>query len=457
LSFSSKSTATVRARFRPAELSQLGLSIGAQGWALASKFLLLLLLARLFAPMDLAVYGLLVSALAMSVYLLGLEYHYFTRRELVVAGSRRAAVIRDQFVVHAITLGVMLPVLAILFTTGLLSVLPAHMYGWFFALTVTELFAQEAGQTLVALSRPFQANLVQLVRSGVWVYPVAGLAIANASNRHLATLVLPAWLVSGAASLLLAAWFLRDLDWRAAKRTPVDWGGMRTGLRTAAPFIVTTGSSMGVLFLDRFIIEAYQPLDELAVYTFFSGVTTALNTLVASGVAVIRLPRLIAAGADPRPSKFRSEFRSMLLIVTVGALSLAPVLAIGIYPVMNFVNKTIFRDRLVVFFVLLGATVIRAVADAPVFGLYALRRDRAFLTLYLSSFGLSLALNLILVPWISIEGAAITSAVVSAVILVLGWALLAAVLRSKSSKGTSRTYGMASQSVQPDSAHFNRP
>ena len=65
---------------------------------------------------------------------------------------------------------------------------------------------------------------------------------------------------------------------------------MFRGVRTAAPFLLTTGLSLVVLFFDRFVVASYRGLAAVGVYTFFASVTFALHTVIHNGVALFRLP-----------------------------------------------------------------------------------------------------------------------------------------------------------------------
>src|SRR5207247_1979426 len=178
-------------------------------------------------------------------------------------------------------------------------------------------------------SRPLAANLVVFVRMGVWVYPIVALAVWFPGTRAIQNVFL-AWLVGGVASIAVAAWWLRGLGWRVALAESVDWAGMRSGLRTAAPFVVTTGASMGLLFLDRFIIEAFKGLGPVGIYTFFAGIATALHTLVNTGVSLIRMPRLVKAHQDGDEPRFRRELGTMTRITAGSAVFMALLIAVGI-------------------------------------------------------------------------------------------------------------------------------
>jgi O-antigen/teichoic acid export membrane protein len=378
---------------------------------------LVLVLARYFLLEDLGVYGLMVSSVAIAVFALGLEYHYFTIRALIARGvGRQAGIIRDQAVLYALAALIALPPLAVLFWTVWAPV-PRSVLVWFFALTVVELAAQEAGIALVALSRPLSANLVLFVRSGVWVYPLIAVAILVPAARTVES-VFSAWLCGGLASLAVAAWRLRGIGWGRALGEPVDWVTMRSGLRTAAPFIVTTGASLGLLFLDRFIIEIYQGLGPVGVYTFFAGITTALHTLINTGVSLIRMPRLVKAYQDDDEAGFRRELGGMARVTIAGASLVAVLIALAIVPLLRLVDKAVYEASLGAFFILLPAALIRCVADIPVYTLYARHRDMALLAVNLAAVSVATLLNLLLVPRLGLTGAAMSACAGAATLLV---------------------------------------
>ena len=380
-----------------------------RGLTLASKFALLIALARYFQPADLGIYGLMVSSVAITVFLLSLEYRYFTLRALVGSQPRRqAALIRDQAALIALATAVVFPLLALVFWSGVWIPFPRGVVLWFFALSIVELIAQEAGNVLIALSRPLAANVVLFLRSGVWGYAIVGLAIANPEKSSITSVFL-AWMVGSVASIVVAAWCLRGLGWRAAVHEQVDWAGVRSGLRTAAPFMVTGGASLGLLFLDRFILEAYHGLESVGVYTFFAGIATALHTLVHTGVSLIRMPRLVHARLYADTTRFRLELRNMWRLTALVASVLAIAIGILISPILQVVGRPTYVESLTVFFLLLSAALARSLADPPLSALYAKHRDVALLAVQASAFALSAIGNLVLVPSLDMHGAALAA------------------------------------------------
>jgi len=390
-------------------------NVGLRGLTLASKFLLVVVLARFLPPEELGVYGLMVSAVAIAIFVLGLEYHYFTIRALIGRQpAGQVAVMRDQALLYAIASAVALPLLGILIWTGTWAPLPTSVLAWFLALVSVELGAQEAGIALIALSRPLSANLVFFVRSGLWAYPAIVLTVIGVRDIGF---VFFFWFFGALASIAVSAWSFRGMGWRAALSEPVNWARMRTGLRIAAPFVVTTGASMGLLFLDRFIIAANWGLGLVGIYTFFSGITTALNTLVNTGVSLIRMPRLVRAYQDRDARQFQREVAGMAKVTIASALGLAVLTGLGILPLLQVVGKAIYQQNLNGFYLLLCAAVIRSVADVPLYALYARHRDIDLMVVNLTALAVAIGLNLLLVPSLGIPGAALAAAVAACALL----------------------------------------
>jgi O-antigen/teichoic acid export membrane protein len=411
-------------KFLGGEVDPAGVASAAiRGGTLASKFVLVLALARFYSPEDLGLYGLMVSAVAIATFVIGLEYHYFTTRALIGRPpAQQAALMRDQAVLHALELSVVVPLLAILVSTGVWLPVPRTLFMWFAALLVVELASQEAYSALIALSRPLVANLVLFVRSGIWTVPVVALAVIG---TRAIDFVFLAWFCGSVGSLAIAGWRLRGLGWRAAFGRPVDWAAVRFGVKTAAPFVVTTGASMGLLFLDRFIIAANLGLGPVGVYVFFAGIATALHTLVNTGVSLIRVPRLVRAYQDANEPRFLRELHAMARLTITSAIVVAAAAALAIVPLLGLVGRSVYVENLGTFFLLLVAAFIRCLADVPLYGLYAKHRDVSLLALNVTAFVVAAGANIMLVPQFGLVGAAV-AAVAGALTLVVA-ALVATV------------------------------
>jgi O-antigen/teichoic acid export membrane protein len=300
---------------------------------------------------------------------------------------------------------VALPALTLVFAFGVLS---AELALWFFPLLICEHLSQEASVSLIALGRPVQSNVVLFVRSAAWVYPVLALAVLDWGKRDIRMILLP-WLIGTLLSLVVAAFILRDLPWRQSFDQKIEWDRIRAGLRVAAPFIVTTGSSLGLLFFDRFVVEMYQGLSAVGIYTFFGSITSALHTLVNSGVSATRVPQLVRAYSEGSPDEFRAQLKIMARLTGASTVLLGAFLVLAIFPLLHIVGKPQYMAEVSVFLMLVVAAATRCLADIPTYALYAKSCDKMILLANVAGFGVSLLLNFALVPVLSIKGAGIAA------------------------------------------------
>jgi O-antigen/teichoic acid export membrane protein len=193
---------------------------------------------------------------------------------------------------------------------------------------------------------------------------------------------------------------------------------------------------MAILFVDRFIIEAFHGLGRVGVYTFFASITTGIHQLVNTSLTLTRVPALVRAH-DSRDGGFGREVRTLAREVAILSLALATAAAAFIHPVLLFIGKPVYEDAIPVFLLLLGGALARCIADVPLYAIYAQRRDRVVMTANVAGAMISVGLNLLLVPAFSLIGAGISALASSLVILAITLGALVPFRQSRSPDTTA--------------------
>jgi O-antigen/teichoic acid export membrane protein len=394
---------------RPAVVAAIAVLL-LRGLTLASRFLLSVLLARMLTPEALGEYGLITATLAFALLALGLEFYSYMYREMVPASpGQRAQMIANQLVLAAIAFLALALVCILATLTGVFS---PGLAPWFLLILATEHLSLEATRILIITSRPVSAYMGVFLRGGIWVYAIAALMFALPGFRSLET-VLVWWAFGGAASVLFAAFCLRDLPWREI-RSP-DWTWIAGGLRVARPFMLTAGGALTISYVDRFMIDHSAGRTALGIYTFYSTIAIGMLSLGAS-VSHQFLPKVIAAwsaGADAYRDAIRTFFWS-LASIAAGMVVLAATL---ITPLLALMHLTQYALSVGVFFVMLPGVFLRILADVPSYALYAAKADASLLVCNVGSAIAAIVLNLILVPAIGLYGAALSGCVASGALL----------------------------------------
>jgi O-antigen/teichoic acid export membrane protein len=383
-----------------------------RGLTLASRFLLSVLLARTLSPDAVGEYGLITATLAFALVVLGLEFYSHTMRELVPASEgRRVEIIANQLVLAAIIFAVVVLAGSLAAFAGLFS---PRLVAWFLLILATEHLSSEATRILIITSRPVRAYVGVFLRGGIWVYVIAALMFALPGFRSLET-VLTWWALGGAASILFAAFSLRELPWRELRTKRPDWIWIADGLRVARPFLLTAAGALTISYVDRFMIDAWVGRGPLGIYTFYSTIMIGMLSLGAS-VSHQFLPKIIEAwpaGADAYRKAVRAFFWS-LASVAVGMLVLAAAL---ITPLLAMLQLAQYAASVGVFFVMLPGILLRILADVPSYALYAAKADTSLLACNLGAAIAAILLNLVLVPAAGIYGAALSGSIASGALL----------------------------------------
>jgi O-antigen/teichoic acid export membrane protein len=374
-----------------------------RGLTLASKFLLLMFLARLLPPSDLGIYGLVVVTISVSLYLLGLDFYTYNTRE-ILAGDRSgyALKIRDQLVFHGATYAVVLPALLLVFVSGTLAWKYA---GWFYILLVLEHLSQESYRLLITLSRSSVANLVLFLRAGIWVFAVAALGIFTPSVVSL-NLVFGCWLVGVTASLVLAGFVLRNLPWRSVLYKQINWPWIRRGVKISSRFFAASICLLGVQYADRYFLQHFHGAADVGIYTLFWQIANTIQIFVYTAIATVLFPKLVESFQKGDLAAYRLHMRRLVIGVAGSILLVGMGIIIIIRPVLTIVGKEVYRDHLQVGWILIAAIAILSLSYIPHLALYVRRRDRAIVTASGSALGAALVAHLILIPSLGPVGAA---------------------------------------------------
>lgn len=347
-------------------------NIGLRGVTLLSKFLLIFILARFLEPTEVALYGLVVATVGYSLYGLGFDFYSYSTREIL--GTRKeewARLLRDQAVFFGIVYCFVIPLLLLVFYNDLL---PWSVAPWFFAIVVLEHLAQELNRLLVAISRQLLASVVLFLRSGLWAIFVA-LIFWLSEDKRTIDLVMAAWATGAAAACLLGAGALMELD-RDSLKNKVDWSWIKRGIVVALPLLVATLAVRGVFTIDRYWVQAIAGADVLASYVLFIGVANAIMSFLDSGVFVFLYPKLISASKQLNRKEFDKGMRQLLVQTAIVTITLSGLVALLIHPLLGWLDRPVYTENIILFYLLLIAIGIFAVSMIPHYGIYAMSVDR---------------------------------------------------------------------------------
>jgi O-antigen/teichoic acid export membrane protein len=398
--------------------------------ALAAKLLLMLYMARFVSPADFGEYGLVAGTAAILMTALGIRLDYVVARELVSAPALECArKMRDQLWFYGLNYGVLGIIVAIVILTRI-SAAANHSLAFIYVLSVLESCSAIMFTNMISRGRPITANLMLLMRSGLWVFPAVALGLGEAAFRT-SNVIFVAWVCGAALSIGFAIWEWRSLPWRALRGVAVDWEWVwRSARRCTLIWVSTVGLTAGTL-VDRFVVAVDLNLDLVGVLTFYASFASALYSLIESAV-FYSYPRLVSLHEENNKASFDGEARRMRRTAAMLAGIIALAMAIIIPGLGMVLQRPLLVQEAPALWLLLLGTWIRINAQALYLMLFATHRDRVIWLGDLLYIVPALGGNLVLVPAFGLTGIGYSSIISSVFILVWrGWNL-----RPKSVQGT---------------------
>lgn len=386
---------------------------------LASRFLFVFFVAKLLAPSDLGLYGLVTAAIGYSLYLLGLDFYTYTTRELLNNERREwGGILKNQVALSLILYSLVLPILLLVFTNALL---PWYLAKWFFILVVLEHICQEMVRLFIAISEQLFASILLFLRQGSWAIFITLLMTVDEEARNLDA-IFYAWVIAALLSVLLGAYRIKNLK-LGGWENQIDWSWIVSGMKICVPLLVATLALRGVFTLDKYWLQSLTSLDVVGAYVLFIGVASTLMVFLDAGVFSYSYPALIKAFQTDSPELYRRQMRSMLIQSIFVLMSFSGV-SLALLPILlGWIDNPIFTENQSLYPWLLAMMILNALSRIPHYALYAQKIDFpliqshliGFLVFIISTWCLSLYFSSVAIP----AGLCIT------MLFILSWKTLA--------------------------------
>ena len=401
------------------------LSIVFRVLVLIGKFAFIVVLAKTTDPATLGIYALLLTVNSLAVYIIGLEIHTFTGREIAADRADNRGGVHIQS--HLVTVtGVFLLALPVIFgVVYSLNLVGKFHFVLFAAILLAEALSQEFGRYLLMLSRPVASNLLQLIRGAAWMpLPTTLLLLGGGSDPI--NLVLWNWFAGALAACLFGLWQIRQYL-QPRHRYRLEW--FVEAFSSARYYFAVALLTQVQLYSDRFVVQYFLGESSVGILSFFQSFASTIVTFVQTGVVAVMVPRLILAADRGDNEEERRIRRSMFSLGMGLALIIAAGLAIALPLLLSVMGKTAYRPGLPIFYILLAGNLAVVTGVVVHLSLYARRRDVQLMKVSLIVVPIGLLSNIVAVPLFGITGAAWTFLIVAMTDLAIKYRLLTHVTR----------------------------
>lgn len=391
-------------------------NLGIRGATLIGKFLLVYFLADQLTVEQNGVWGIFTTSIALSLYVVGLDFYtYSSRRILDFKEEDRSPMLRDQLVFYFISYLVLFPILGLLFVFNVIDIKFAI---FFYAILIFEHLAQEAYRTFVVFSKPIIANIVLFLRTGSWAYLLLILWTAGVDELKSLRWIYLFWMCGGIAALVVSLFFLAKFKFKSVKHIPIDWKWIKQGIKVSLLFFIGTVGYKIIEFADRYFIDFYHTKEEVGVYTFYANMCNIVETFVHTAVIIIFSPRLIEtfhkSNYDYR--KTLAQFAKQVVIYTV---LIGVALAILIIPLLKSLENDEYIRDYNAFVVLVLSKMVLNFSLIFHYILYVRKNDFPIIKATIIACVINILLNFILIPTMSIMGAALATLISFLIVMVM--------------------------------------
>jgi O-antigen/teichoic acid export membrane protein len=386
----------------------------------AAKFLLAVYTARYLGLADLGIYGLLVAGTTIVPAIAGFGMTDWVVRRIVDLPSAQAMPLMAGR--SSLTICVHLVVQPLLLLTDVLlgEPIPLRLAALGGLILMLDNLNSEASDMLVARRHIFLANGMTFLRTGLWPLLVIAVGLAVPQTRTLESL-----LIGWAAMLVVNSFIFLGLLVRGGRwhHMRPQWGLFLPQLSGSRALYVKDVSGTLGIFFDRFIISAFLGLELTGVYTFFWSITNVVHSLALVGMLLSQIAPLLAAGRKADKTEFHAIERGLQIEIGGWMLLLSLGIAVATPLLLPYLGRPLLENYLVVFWMILFATILRVAADGYGYALLALNRDREIAIIAFVGAVASAVMNAILTPLAGLWGAATAYVITAAGLLAIRYYL----------------------------------
>ncbi|EAU7578276.1 polysaccharide biosynthesis protein, partial [Salmonella enterica] len=348
------------------------LSIGIRGFTLISKFVFIILLAKLLQSSDLGVYGLISAAVGYAIFAIGFEFYTYSTREIINSKSDDLFfILKNQSFFYVLSYIFYIPIFIVI---QHYSFLPHGSEYWFLAILFFEHIAQEINRILITLENQAFASLVLFIRQGLWCWLVIAIMLLFPTSRNL-FIVFTLWLFGTFCASAMGFFYILKNNKRKFT-SPFSWRWIMRGIILSAPMLIAALALRGFFTFDRFAVEHIAGLKILGVYTLFISMTAAIQSFLDTILISFSFPKLAKLCYRKDYIGFIAGMKSFAFKLIAVSLLLCICCFFTGYILIQWIGKIEYWELLPLFQLLIVATFIYCLSLIPHLGLYALRKDK---------------------------------------------------------------------------------
>jgi O-antigen/teichoic acid export membrane protein len=370
---------------------------------LASKFFLLIVLAKYTNPETVASFGLYWSTLVLTSGMMGLEVYSHTARTIIQGTTNRNTELRKHLGFLLIVSCVVTPIISVIFgrlttsTTLIIILFPLHL--------LFEFFSQEITRLLVPLKMPLLSIVLAFIRSSLWIFPVM-LAIFLGKGLHVLEFTISCWLLGSFLALIFGGVIIHKLT-KGDIKPIVDIKWIKSAIMISIVIFMGSLCLRTILSGDRFLVDYIFDKETLAVYIFYASIIFAVVGLLETSVSAWHYPSMVKSIQLGHKRKYFVKLRKFLIESTISGAFILIIICLATPLMISKFLDPLYSKDFTTFYIMCFAVWLYTVTMAFHYTLYGLRRDKGILIINFAGLALMIIWALSYMKQFSFLGAGI--------------------------------------------------
>lgn len=378
---------------------------------LVSKFLFTLILASVLSIDDFGLWILIFSGISYGQFLLGLELYNVTLRNY--ASEEKFNLSSELYFQWKYILSSYLALTLI--SILLYSTLTYDSSIIFCALIlVAEHFTLEMHRLAIYRNDQFCANIILFIKTVCWMLPLS-ILIYTIQYKIDLNCVLIWWLVgSWMACIYCVIVYRVFFNELFRKKFELGWQDFSKIFKQVRPFLILAICIRTPLIMDRYAIEYFYGLDQVAIYGYYMSFASGLQSLYDAFILSHAIPLLLYKNNNDDKSFLKKYVYNLIYQSGIFWLS-ASVLLLLIMPYFNsYFDKQLFDHHLSMFAIILGGQMLFSFGVIMQYLIYSYRNDFMLMNGSVLYFVTSMIMLFVLVPSYGAYGATVAILIASA-------------------------------------------
>ncbi|WP_261818006.1 oligosaccharide flippase family protein [Vibrio gallicus] len=351
------------------------INMGIRVLILLSKFLLMIVLARMLTVYELGVYGLIQGISIYFMYFTGLDLYTYSTREIIKQKSDNSALEKHISSIFILSLvGVAITTFFIIFNSTLSGVYPLII-----TLILIEYYNQELGRVLIAKQFQLVASVQLFIRSALWCYVVAAVYFFSTIKLDLKQILL-IWLifsflaVSFSVIYVLLTKVRRNETLHFSFNLDIHW--LLKAIKTSLLFFIGTLAIRSIFILDKLYLDKFGNIHDLGIYVFYSSFAGVLLAFCDSAIFQFFYPKLIKLLNESNRIEFGREIKITILQAVIICSAYIIGLMIFMKELLDLIGKEEYLEQSHYFWMLSAFNVLVVFSTLCHYVLYAFEVDK---------------------------------------------------------------------------------